>query len=146
MRLVLEVEAISTLLKRMEDDRERLVVIIAGYTKEMKEFIDSNPGLRSRFNRYIEFPDYSKEELVAIFKRNAEKYEYTLNDDAEQELNRVIGDAVSNKDQNFGNGRYVRNLFERVIENQANRLSPISKISPEDIIQITAQDISSSTL
>jgi len=139
-------EAISTLLKRMEDDRERLVVIIAGYTKEMKEFIDSNPGLRSRFNRYIEFPDYSKEELVAIFKRNAEKYEYTLNDDAEQELNRVIGDAVSNKDQNFGNGRYVRNLFERVIENQANRLSPISKISPEDIIQITAQDISSSTL
>lgn len=82
-------EAIATLLKRMEDDRDRLVVILAGYTNEIKEFIDSNPGLQSRFNRYIQFDDYSSEELTEIFKRNLRKSRYKIKRDAFEELQGV---------------------------------------------------------
>ena len=88
-------EAIDTLLKRMEDDRDRLVVIVAGYTKEIKAFIDSNPGLSSRFNRYINFPDYTKTELTEIFKRLASKYHYTISNDAEQELSLLLENSLS---------------------------------------------------
>lgn len=134
-------EAIATLLKRMEDDRERLVVILAGYTKEMKEFIDSNPGLQSRFNRYIEFKDYSEEELFQIFLSNLKKYEYVITDGAIEKMKRVINKAVSNKDQNFGNARWVRNIFEKTLEIQANRLAPDGNISNESLTTITEEDI-----
>lgn len=134
-------EAIDTLLKRMEDDRERLVVIVAGYTNEIKTFIASNPGLSSRFNRYINFPDYTKTELVEIFKRLVDKYHYTMNDDAEHALSALFEEVLSKKDEHFGNGRFVRNLFEKVVERQANRLAK-EDLGSVNINELIAQDIS----
>lgn len=134
-------EAIATLLKRMEDDRERLVVILAGYSNEMKDFIDSNPGLQSRFNRYIEFPDYSADELDSIYCSNAKKYEYSLTESAKTYLHAALDKAVVEKDKNFGNGRFVRNLFEKTVEHQANRLSREAVISTEILTKIDEEDI-----
>ena len=134
-------EAISTLLKRMEDDRDRLVVILAGYSNEMKQFIDSNPGLQSRFNRYINFVDYEADDLQQIFMLNINKNEYKLSTDAEQKLKIVLTKAVEEKDKNFGNGRFVRNLFEKTIENQATRLASVGNITNELLASIEAIDI-----
>ena len=134
-------EAISTLLKRMEDDRDKLVVIIAGYTNEMKRFIDSNPGLQSRFNRYISFPDYTAEELVRIFKMYAKKNEYTIGADAEGLLREKLEYAVAHKDRNFGNARFVRNIFENSIQKQANRLSGLSSLSEQQLTELTREDL-----
>ena len=133
-------EAIDTLLKRMEDDRNRLVVIIAGYTNEIKKFVNSNPGLSSRFNRYIEFPDYSEDELAEIFKTLLSKYDYSMNYDAEVAMKKCIATAIQNKDSRFGNGRYVRNLFEKVIEKQANRLASLTDLGKADVSKIIASD------
>lgn len=134
-------EAIATLLKRMEDDRERLVVILAGYTKDMKQFIDSNPGLQSRFNRYIEFPDYTSDELYQIFALSLKKYDYHITDDAKVALQHFFEDAVAHKDANFGNGRFVRNIFEKVLEHQANRLASESNLTTERLSEITIEDL-----
>lgn len=138
-------EAIATLLKRMEDSRERLVVILAGYTQEMKEFIDSNPGLQSRFNRYIEFKDYSEDELLKIFLSNLKKYEYIITDEAIEKMKRLINKAIINKDHNFGNARWVRNVFEKTLEIQANRLAMEGNISNESLTTITEDDIMNET-
>ena len=126
-------EAISTLLKRMEDDRDKLVVIIAGYTNEMKRFIDSNPGLQSRFNRYINFPDYTAKELVRIFHMYMKKNQYTISDEADEMLKEKLDYAVEHKDRNFGNARYVRNVFEKSIQMQANRLEGKSNLSDREL-------------
>ena len=134
-------EAISTLLKRMEDDRDRLIVILAGYTDDMKNFIDTNPGLQSRFNRYIDFPDYSEEELFQIFKNNCKKYDYHINPEAESKLKEYLYIAVKQKDKNFGNARFVRNLFEKTIEKQASRLSRDSDITDDELTEILSEDI-----
>jgi type VII secretion ATPase EccA len=134
-------EAIATLLKRMEDDRNRLVVILAGYTKEMKDFIDSNPGLQSRFNRYIEFPDYNADELYQIFCKQIKKFQYTMSDEAAEALKSYLAYEVAHKDQNFGNGRFVRNLFERTLQQQANRLSREVNLTTEKLSEITKEDI-----
>lgn len=134
-------EAIATLLKRMEDDRDRLIVILAGYTKEMKSFIDSNPGLQSRFTRYIEFPDYTQEELYKIFISNLDKYEYHLTEEADLTLKGIISRAIRKGDRNFGNGRFIRNLFEKAIESQSNRLSIKKDLSKEELISITDEDL-----
>ena len=134
-------EAISTLLKRMEDDRDRLVVIIAGYPKEMQRFIDSNPGLQSRFNRYIEFPDYTASELVDIFKMYLKKNEYTIAPDAEETLRTKVEYVVAHKKRNFGNARYIRNLFEQSIQCQANRLSGHTGLSSKELTELTVDDI-----
>ncbi|MBR6453221.1 MAG: AAA family ATPase, partial [Fibrobacter sp.] len=133
-------EAIDTLLKRMEDDRDRLVVIIAGYTNEIRNFVNSNPGLSSRFNRYIDFPDYTEEELAEIFKSLLSKYDYVMNYDAEVAMKKRIAAAVREKDNHFGNGRYVRNLFEKVIEKQANRLAIKPSLVKGDISKILSSD------
>lgn len=134
-------EAIATLLKRMEDERERLVVILAGYPENMHHFIDSNPGLQSRFSRYIEFEDYSAEELEKIFELNVYKNDYKLSPEALQVLRDELSKAVINKDEKFGNARYVRNLFEHAIENQANRLASMSRVEDEKLSIIEAEDI-----
>lgn len=134
-------EAISTLLKRMEDDRDKLVVIIAGYTNEMKRFIDSNPGLQSRFNRYINFPDYSAGELVKIFHMYMKKNQYTISDEANEMLKEKLEYAVAHKDRNFGNARYVRNIFEKSIQAQANRLEGKTGLSDRQLTEITVADI-----
>lgn len=133
-------EAISTLLKRMEDDRNRLVVILAGYGSEMKAFIDSNPGLQSRFNRYIHFPDYDADELKQIFLLNAKKNQYSLDDEAMAELEKLLSSAIAHKDMNFGNARFVRNLFEKSIQNQAMRLSSQPNITEEILSILKSED------
>lgn len=134
-------EAIATLLKRMEDDRDRLVVILAGYTKDMKQFIDSNPGLQSRFNRYIEFPDYTADELMQIFEFNMKKYDYHFGEGAKEQLQQRINEAVAKKDANFGNGRFVRNVFENVLQQQANRLAKVPNLTAEQLSEITTDDL-----
>lgn len=134
-------EAISTLLKRMEDDRNRLVVVLAGYNNEMVEFINSNPGLRSRFNRYIDFPDYSAIELYEIFISNIKKNEYALGQGVEDMVKEKLKDVVATKSLDFGNARYVRNLFEKVIENQANRLAFEPDVSMDKLTTIEIEDI-----
>ena len=134
-------EAIATLLKRMEDDRDRLVVILAGYSNEMQDFINTNPGLQSRFNRYIEFPDYSAEELLQIFEKNIQKYDYQLDDEALAAMEVYFQYAVDNKDANFGNGRFVRNVFEKTLERQANRLSTDPDLDMDELTRITLLDL-----
>lgn len=123
-------EAVSTLLKRMEDNRDRLVVILAGYGDEMQKFLDSNPGLRSRFSRHIVFPDYTTDELTEIFRSMAAEQEYVVSDEALEKLRLIISAEVRKKARGFGNARYVRNLFERSIERQAARLTAEGIIGP----------------
>lgn len=136
-------EAVATLLKRMEDDRDRLIVILAGYTNEMEEFINSNPGLRSRFNRYIEFPDYSAEELSEIFFAHASQHDYMLSEEVKQNVRELFTNIVANKPHDFGNARYVRNLFERVVQAQANRLASIPDVTRNMLTEIKLEDIES---
>ena len=134
-------EAVATLLKRMEDNRDRLIVIIAGYKDEMQKFIDMNPGLQSRFTRYINFEDYNALALARIFHLNAKRYGYTLSPDAERRLNTVLTDMVLHKDEHFGNAREVRNLFEQTLQHQADRLIGIENVSEHDLATIEAEDI-----
>ncbi len=134
-------EAIATLLKRMEDDRNRLVVILAGYTKEMKDFIDSNPGLQSRFNRYIEFPDYDADDLYLIFCKQLKQFDYTMSDEAAEALKTYLAYQVEHKDKNFGNARFVRNAFERTLQQQANRLSKEVNLTTQKLAKIEKEDL-----
>lgn len=129
------IEAINTLLKRMEDDRDRLVVIIAGYSDEIKQFIGTNPGLESRFNRYIHFDDYTEQELMNIFVYNLKKSQYKITQEAYDYVFEIISDKVRHKDNRFGNARYVRNIFEKMVQKQADRLSQ-GKISGKDELVI----------
>lgn len=135
-------EAIATLLKRMEDNRDRLVVILAGYTDEMRKFISTNPGLESRFNRYIEFPDYSEEELLKIFMKQIERFEYVIDNDSLEIVKNTIHENFISRDRQFGNARFVRNLFERILANQANRLASGSDISANKLCLIEKEDCS----
>ncbi len=134
-------EAINTLLKRMEDDRDRLVVILAGYSNEIKKFIDSNPGLESRFNRYIHFDDYTREELLNIFVFNLNKAQYTITRDAYHRVEQLVAAAVEHKNERFGNARFIRNLFEKIIQRQSDRLARIPAPTREQLSAITAEDI-----
>ena len=134
-------EAISTILKRMEDYRDRLVVVVAGYKDEMQRFIDSNPGLQSRFNRYIDFPDYTGQELTDIFKMYMKKNQYTLNDSTEAYLRTRFEIAVEKKDRNFGNARFARNVFEKSIQAQANRLAGQTNLSKDQLTEIVISDL-----
>ena len=132
-------EAVDTLVKLMEDRRERLVVIVAGYPREMEEFINSNPGLRSRFPRVIHFPDYSTDELVAIFETLTAKHHYELTDDGRERLRAYF--AAVGRGAGFGNGRLARNLFEEACAQQASRVVRLDDVSREDLIRLTAEDI-----
>lgn len=137
-------EAIAALLKRMEDDRDRLVVILAGYTNEMNHLLESNPGLKSRFNRYIEFPDYSAGDLCEIFNSFAKSGGYTLDAAAQSFLAERMKKAVATKNRFFGNGRYARNVFERAIIIQADRLDNeggADNMSKETLQTLTAADL-----
>lgn len=126
----------------MEDDRNRLIVILAGYSNEIQHFIDSNPGLQSRFNRYIHFDDYSYEELLRIFIFNLSKNDYKITRDAFNAVGGIIQEQLVNKDSKFGNARYIRNMFETVIMRQANRLASNKKNpSKEELMLITIDDV-----
>ena len=132
-------EAIDTLVKFMEDHRDDVAIVAAGYPAEMTEFIDSNPGLKSRFTRTISFADYSEDELVRIFLQLGEENQYQLSDDALQRVRHFIG--VEPRTRGFGNARYVRNLFETAIAHQAVRLAPLTDPSDEQLTTLTADDI-----
>jgi SpoVK/Ycf46/Vps4 family AAA+-type ATPase len=134
-------EAIDTLLKRMEDDRERLVVIAAGYTDEMETLIRSNPGLKSRFNRYFNFGDYEPAELAEIFRRLVAKKGYKVEPEAEKLTLDILEQAFETRDKSFGNGRFVRNLFEKMVQVQADRISTLASISEEELLTIRQADV-----
>src|SRR6266498_295044 len=134
-------EAVATLIKRMEDDRDKLVVVLAGYTNEMKNFIDTNPGFKSRFNRYIEFVDYSRHELLSIYKTQCAKLDYKLTEDAKEKVFTLFENAFATRDKSFGNGRFVRNMFEKTLEMQANRLASVTLLDKETLTTIVANDV-----
>ena len=118
-------EAIDTILKGMEDNRENFVVIVAGYLEPMNKFLESNPGLKSRFNKFIYFDDYTNKELFDIFLSLCDSKKLSLSKKAEEKLLDYLTKLCQNKPDNFANGREIRNLFERTYENQANRLSKL---------------------
>ena len=134
-------EAIDTILKAMEDNREDFVVIVAGYTDLMKKFINSNPGLKSRFNKYIEFPDYSADELLKIFELQCRKYEYSLTGDAKTLVEEKIRKMEAEKGDNFANARDVRNLFEQIVTRQATRVAKLEDPAAEELREVRAEDI-----
>ncbi|MBR1551850.1 MAG: AAA family ATPase [Muribaculaceae bacterium] len=134
-------EAIATLLKRMEDDRDRLVVILAGYVDEMEQFIQSNPGLRSRFNRYIHFDDYNTDELMRIFENICTQFDYRLQPEAKLALQQYLEQQTAHKSKDWGNARIVRNLFEKVIQAQSVRLTTLGDVSRQALITILDIDI-----
>lgn len=133
-------EAIDTILKYMEDNRSRLVVIVAGYENEMNEFIESNPGLKSRFNKYISFENYSPSELLEIFMRLSNKNKFIVTESAKTKIFNNLAETCINK-ENFGNARYVRNLFETIIQNQFARVSTYTNITDEILTTIEQEDI-----
>lgn len=133
-------EAVDTILKAMEDNRDDLVVIVAGYIELMEEFIDSNPGLRSRFNKYIDFADYTADEMFEIFKLNCKKACYELEEDAQNEV-KCYFEAVGEAAGEFGNARGVRNTFEKLLTEQANRIAEMESVSRDDLMKITKADV-----
>lgn len=134
-------EAIDTILKAMEDYRDRLVVIVAGYTEPMETFIESNPGLRSRFNKYIAFPDYSPDELAAIFDRLLERHHYRMTADARQYIRSTITREHDEAAGRSANARLVRNIFEIAIQRQANRVANLEKPSKKELETIIVDDV-----
>lgn len=136
-------EAIETILKAMEDHRDELIVVVAGYTELMHKFIDSNPGLSSRFNKYFEFPDYSENELLKIYESFCSKNGYKLGEDAASMLKEHFAVLYSNRNDKFGNARLARNIFEKSINAQADRISENNLFSDFDLETITADDIHS---
>ncbi len=133
-------EAVDTILKAMEDNREDLIVIVAGYDGLMDEFIHSNPGLESRFNRYLHFDDYSIDEMMAILDLQLKKGQYQLNEGAQAAVRDYIVDANTGSIA-FGNARGVRNIFERLLVAQANRLAEASDLTTEALMTITEADV-----
>lgn len=134
-------EAIDTILKAMEDHRDKFIVIVAGYTELMKAFVESNPGLKSRFNKFFEFPDYTVDELQAIFKMQCKKYQYKLTEEAEEAVNKEIIRLEAEKGENFANAREVRNLFEKIITNQASRVADLENVDEDVLTTITIDDL-----
>lgn len=134
-------ESVDTILKRMEDMREGFAVIAAGYTDEMERFINSNPGLKSRFSRYFNFNHYTPEELFRIFNIFADNVEFKLTGEADIKLKELIGYFYERRNRSFGNARFVRNLFDRIVQNQADRLASVSGLTRESLCEVTADDI-----
>jgi MoxR-like ATPase len=134
-------EAIETLLKRMEDDRERFVVIVAGYPDEMARFIGSNPGLASRFSETVDFPDYTPDELVAILRLMVEKGGYVLSDGARRRAREVLTALHDARDRSFGNARTARNLFEDAVLAHADRIAGKAAPSDRELQLLEASDI-----
>ncbi len=134
-------EAIEVLLKRMEDYRDDLVIVVAGYPDEMQEFIQINPGLQSRFNRYFKFDHFTAEALLDIFKLFAKKADFKLTEDAEEKLKEILDRIYEKRHKGFGNARTIRNLFEKIIERQANRIISIAPITEEILMTLIEDDI-----
>ena len=125
----------------MEDNRENFVVIVAGYTGPMENFINSNPGLKSRFNKYIEFPDYTIDELMGIFDMNCKKYDYEADEEIRAQIRAMIVQRKLGALENYANARDVRNLFEEIITNQARRVAAMESPTQEDMKKILLEDL-----
>ena len=138
-------EAIETILKAMEDHRDDLIVIVAGYDGPMQKFLSSNPGLESRFNKYFYFPDYTGEQLLAIFKGQCGKNSYTLSPEAEAAAKAMFDRLYQERDDNFGNGRDVRNCFEDMIVRQSNRVAAMEAPTKEDLMTVLPEDLEEQT-
>jgi len=135
-------EAVDTLLKAMEDHRQELIVIVAGYTDLMDSFLESNPGLRSRFSNFIKFDDYTADELMEILQKNLKNQEYVLSPQAADKAKSMIEARVANKPANFANARDVRNYMEHAISNQATRLVNLGRnATKEQLGTIEAEDL-----
>jgi len=134
-------EAVDALVKRMEDKRDKLVVIVAGYLEPMKEFIESNPGLRSRFNRFFIFNHFLPQQLLDIMKSYCKKFDFNLTEDAIDKLLETFEMLYEKRNENFGNARVVRNLFEKSIQNQANRLVNLTNLTTDLLQTIEMEDI-----
>jgi adenylate kinase family enzyme len=134
-------EAVDTLLKMMEDHRDDLIVIVAGYTEEMQQFIAVNPGLQSRFTRYLHFEDYSAKDLLEIFKRLCESHQFKLEAAAIKKSAQAIEALWQKRSDHFGNAREVRTFFELVMQRHANRLAQTQKPSREALSSLTVEDI-----
>lgn len=134
-------EAIETILKAMEDHRDDLIVAVAGYTGPMEQFLNSNPGLESRFNKYFFFPDYTGEQLLAIFKIQCRKNSYTLTPEAEKTAEELFTQLYEQRGDNFGNGRDVRNCFEDMIVRQSNRVAQMDAPTKDDLMAILPEDM-----
>lgn len=134
-------EAVDTLVKLMEDNRDDLVVIVAGYQDEMEKFLHSNPGLISRFNRFIEFKDYTIKELMEILCFFAEKDGIVLTGEAKEEMKKQLSNMPEKRRKNFGNARGIRNLFEKILVRQANRIVTLENPGKEELQEIMAVDV-----
>jgi SpoVK/Ycf46/Vps4 family AAA+-type ATPase len=134
-------EAVETLLKAMEDNRDDFIVIVAGYEGLMEEFISSNPGLESRFNRYFVFEDYTSDELFTIFDGMCEKNQYVLSNDAREFSRKFFRRLYDARNENFGNARDVRNFFEDVVSVHSDRVSEIEKPTRDDLMTFTKADL-----
>lgn len=134
-------EAIDTLLKLMEDHRNDVIVIVAGYTKEMRSFIDSNPGLKSRFTQYFEFPDFDDQELAEVFAGLCHKHEMRMSASTVRALRTTIEIVHAHRGSNFGNAREIRTLFESALQRQANRLAATKKPTRLQLQELLADDI-----
>lgn len=135
-------EAIDTILKRMEDMRDSLVVIVAGYQEEMQRFIESNPGFKSRFNKYISFEDYKPGELIEIFKAIVTKNKYQASEELLVLLQKKFEEIYDSRTKSFGNGRVVRNIFEKIVESQSNRLASLERdLTEADLTTLLPEDL-----
>lgn len=137
-------EVVQVLLKRMEDYRDQFAVIVAGYTDEMQFFVESNPGLKSRFGQFFYFDHYTPNELFLIFQKFCRDYDYKIEDDAIATILEQFETAYQSRDQRFGNGRYVRTIFENSVTRQANRIAiQLDQIDNASISLITTADLKS---
>ena len=134
-------EAVETLLKAMEDNRDDLIVIVAGYEDLMEDFINSNPGLASRFNRYFIFEDYTSGELFDIFKSQCDKNMYTLDPGADEFAAEYFKSMYENRGENFGNGRDVRNFFENAVSAHSDRVSQLEAPTREELMTLLREDL-----
>jgi stage V sporulation protein K len=134
-------EAIATLLKAMEDHREDLIIILAGYPEKMERFIESNPGLRSRFNKYLQFDDYTPADLAAIFEPFCTKSSYRLSDNARKQFSALFEKTYAARDETFGNARLARTMFEKAIQKQAERIVNEVRSTKEVLSTIQAEDL-----
>ena len=134
-------EAIEVLLKNMEDHRDELIVIVAGYAGLMEKFIHSNPGLESRFNKYLYFEDYNAAQLYDIFSSMCKKNGYTLSQEGDAWVRRDLEELFANRDENFGNARDVRNLFEKAVSRQADRVAALESPTREQLMELLPQDL-----
>lgn len=135
-------EAVDTLLKAMEDHRDDLIVIVAGYTSLMEDFLESNPGLKSRFNKYLFFKDYTSEELYSIFEKMCKGYKFNITDEAQEYVKDYFKKRCINRNGNFANGRDVKNFFEKALIRQADRLSNKgNNLTDEELSELTLSDV-----